>query len=223
MIGTRSTKVRPHQAAAQLLVEARRRQKLTLVAVSAQTGIPVARLQALESGDFSVFAAEVYGRGAYLTYARALGVDEMAAERVVAGALSAARQHVPLRVYVPFPWIVRWLGPRTVLLAAVGGVGLVVSGYIIWQVQSFLRLPQLKLIEPARAAVENGTVVVRGRAEANARVSVNGEAVLLGEGGIFERELVLHPGINVLRLEAENAAGRVKVVEKHLLWKRTKG
>lgn len=223
MIGTRSSKGRPHEAAARVLVERRRRQKLTLAALSAQTGIPVVKLAALEAGDFSVFAAEVYGRGAYLRYARALGIDGRMAERVVAQALRAAREHVPLRVYVPFPWLTRWLTPRTLLLAIVGAIGVVVSGYIIWQVQSFLRLPQLKLAEPTVAMVKSGMVIVRGRAETNARVSVNGEAVLLSDEGNFETALVLHPGINVLRLEAENAAGRVRVVEKHLLWPRKEG
>jgi hypothetical protein len=223
MIGTRSSKGRLHEQAARLLVERRRAQKLVLIELSAQTGIPVSKLTALEAGDFSVFAAEVYGRGAYLKYARALGIDEKVAERMVAQALRATREHVPLRVYVPFPWLTRFLTPRTVLLAGVAGIGVLVSGYITWQVQSFLRLPQLKLLEPAAAAVDTGIVVVRGRAETSARVAVNGEAVLLNEDGNFEITLVLHPGINVLRLEAENAAGRVRVVEKHLLWSRTKG
>lgn len=223
MIGTRSSKVRGHEEAARLLVAARRRQKLTLAELAARTGIPRPKLEALEVGDFSVFAAEVYGRGAYLTYARALGIDELAAERMVAGALSAARQHVPLRVYVPFPWLVRFLTPRTVLLVAVGAVGVLVSGYIVWQVQSFLRLPQLQLVEPAQAQVESDVLVVRGVAERTARVSVNGEPLLLDGEGRFEWRLVLHPGINVLRLEAENAAGRIRVIEKHLLWPGTTG
>lgn len=217
MTGTRSLKVRPHAAAAALLIKARRAKKLTLAHVASETKLPLAHLAALESGDFSVFAAEVYGRGAYLAYARFLDLPERVAQRHVAQALREARERVPLKVFTPFRWIERFVSGRTVLLAALGVFGLLVSGYIVWQVQSFVRLPELRVGEPAGVIRTSPAVTVTGASEAHARVVVNGEAVLLGPDGKFAMELWLRPGINVVRVEATNAAGRVRVVEKHLL------
>lgn len=221
MAGTRSQKVRPDTHAAQLLVKGRRARKLSVAQVARETKLPAGQVEALEAGDFSVFAAEVYGRGAYLMYARYLGIQERMAERAVDQALSAARQRVPLKVFTPFPWLTRFMMPLTILWFAGAVVGLSVAGYLIWQVQSFLRLPQMKLIEPAGVIVATTQLAVRGVAEPDARVAVNGEAVLLGEDGEFSTRLFLHPGVNILHIEAENAAGRVRVLEKHLLLPRS--
>lgn len=217
MAGTRSLKVRPHAKAAQLLLTARRARKLTVGQVAEATRLPVKHIEALESGDFSVFAAEVYGRGAYLRYALFLGLKEAQAERLVTEALVAARQRVPLKVFTPFGLLRRLTGPGTVITAGVMVIGLVVGGYLVWQLQSFLRLPHLRLLEPGGVILAAEELTVQGIAEVSARVVVNGEPVLLNERGEFSLNIFLHPGLNVLRVEAENAAGRKKVLEKHLL------
>lgn len=217
MAGTRSLKVRPDAHVAQLLVEGRRKRKLSLQVVSEATRLPVSQIESLESGDFSVFAAEVYGRGAYLAYARYLGISQRLAERAVDQALSAARQRVPLKVFTPFSWMQRFLTPLTLLWLIGAVVGLTAAGYLVWQLQSFLQLPELALIEPAGVVVGTPELFVHGVAEANSRVTVNGEVVLLGENGEFSTRLWLHPGVNILRVEAENAAGRVRTLEKHLI------
>lgn len=217
MAGTRSLKVRPATEAAQLLLQGRRTRKLSAAEVATGTKLPLAQVAALEAGDFSVFAAEVYGRGAYLAYARYVGISERRAERAVDQALSAARERVPLKVFTPFGFLQRFLMPLTWLWLAAATVGLTVAGYIVWQVQSFWRLPHISLQEPAGVIIGTPQLVVRGVAEPDARVTVNGEVVLLGEHGEFATTLRLHPGINILHLEAENAAGRKRVLEKHLL------
>lgn len=217
MTGTRSLKVRPHALSAGLLVKARRAKKLTLAQAALETKLPLAHLSALESGDFSVFAAEVYGRGAYLAYARYLGLNEGVAQRQVAQALLAARERVPLKVFTPFRWVERFVSGRSVLWAGIAAIGLGVGGYIIWQVQSFVRLPALVLTEPAGVILAGPEMVVRGATEVKARVTVNGEPALLTPEGEFSLTLWLRPGVNVVRVEAQNAAGRVRTVEKHLL------
>lgn len=217
MVGTRSAKVRPNKALGEALVKARRNRNMKVSDAAAALGMPERHLRSLEEGDFSVFAAEVYGRGAYLRYAVFLGMDSKKAERSVSKALLEARERVPLRIHTPLTWFQRMLTPKTTLVVSLSVVGLLVGGYIVWQVQSFWRLPDLTVDEPLDASVESTSVTVRGRTEQNARLIVNGEPVLLGEKGSFEYDLHLHPGINIVRVEAENAAGRVNVVERHVL------
>lgn len=199
------------------MTEARVRAGISLADAARELNIAVSKLAALEEGDFSVFAAEVYGRGVYLRYAAYLGVNDRQAERLVSRALTEARERVPLKVHTPLVWWERIITSRNVIVAALAVLALIVGGYITWQVQSFVRLPLLRLTGPASAVAESDTVAVTGAAEQNARVTVNGEAVLLQEDGKFEVELRLHPGINVIYVEAENAAGRVRAIERHLL------
>ncbi|MEW5785988.1 MAG: RodZ domain-containing protein [Bacillota bacterium] len=58
-----------------LLSQARRDREITLKQISEKTKIQLRYLQALESGDFSVFAGEVYLKGALCNYAEIVGLD----------------------------------------------------------------------------------------------------------------------------------------------------
>ncbi len=204
-------------AAGRILVEARRRKNIRLEEAVVTLRIPLSKLEALERGQMSVFAADIYARGAYLAYAQWLGLDVRRCERAVARALRSARQREPLRMHTPERWYERLMNPRMVIMAAGGMVASLVGIYILWQVQSFWQLPELQVEEPAASITEEPAIMVRGRSEADARVSVNETAVLLKDDASFALQLDLHPGINVLRVEAENAAGRKKIVERHIL------
>lgn len=221
MVGRRSQRVQTHLAVGRLLKAARRQQRLPLEEAARALNVPAGKLKALEQGDFSVFAAEVYGRGAYLAYAAHLGVNVERAEKMVSLALSEAREQVPLTLHTPLRWFQRILTARTMTVLAISFVVMVAAGYILWQVRSFWRLPYLDLSQPQGAVTHDQEVVIQGRAERDARVLVNEEPVLVGSEGQFEYKLEFRPGINVLRVEAENAAGRRRVIERPILVPRT--
>lgn len=221
MVGTRPAKTHVSDGAVgAILARARVTRGLTVDEVAAQLRIPPTQLTSLEEGDLSVFPAEVYARGAFLKYADFLGIHAESTTRAFLRALSDSREYVPLRVHTPRPWLERFLTPRW-LLAGVGAfIAAAVGFYLVWQVQSFWRLPQLTLFEPTTAVVPGASVTVRGRAEADAHVTVNDEPVLLNGEDMFTTTLLLHPGINVLHVVAENAAGRQRVITQHLLMPR---
>jgi cytoskeletal protein RodZ len=179
--------------------------------------IPPTQLRSLEEGDLSVFTAEVYARGAYRKYARYLGVEAPQAHYAFMRSLAGARELVPLRVPQTSPWLQRvWTPAGVIILTIVGGV-LLVASYLAWQVQTFVRLPSLELTEPSALVLQQQSVVVRGQAEAEAEVAVNGEVVLPDSEGVFSFDLPLRAGINVVHVEATNAAGRTRVIEQRLL------
>ncbi len=215
--------VHTSQEAGQLLLERRQKQRTSLQEVSVALNIPIKHLQALEAGDFDAFSAIVYARGAYAKYAEWLGLDSKQAQRAVLRVLSDEHKEVSLRVYTPQKWIQRLLSPRLVMV--IGGALIVslVGGYIVWQLQSFWQLPQLALSAPDQVVIDSESVLLNGVSEKDAQVTVNGESILLRDDYSFELMLHLRPGINVVRAEAENAAGRVKVIERHLLRPRVPG
>lgn len=220
MVGTRPAKTRSDTSVGRLLVEARRVRKLSLNDISRELKIPVHHLQALEEGDLSVFPAEVYARGAFVQYADFLGVRAETTQRAFLRVLSGAREYVPLRVHRPRSWLASKITPRWILAGVLLAIALVVGSYIVWQVQSFLQLPDVTLLEPTTEVMAGASATIRGVAQQSSRVTVNGEAVLLDGDGNFYTTLTLHPGINVLQIEAVNAAGRTRVIERPLLMPR---
>lgn len=198
--------------------QARLSRRLSIAQVSQALHMAKHHIEALEAGDFSVFAAEIYVRGACLSYAAFLGISQEVSEREVWRVLSAGRKPVPLKIHTAFSWFERLVTARLILWAALAVIGLMVSGYIVWQVQTFLQLPQLRLTEDLPAVTDELRHTVAGVAQAQAKVTVNGEVTVLSGDASFRVPLVLHRGINVVRIEAENAAGRKAVIEKHVLY-----
>lgn len=222
MVGIRSSAKGRTQTVGTLLRAARRQHHRSLVEVATALRIPVGQLRSLEEGDVSVFPAEVYARGVFFKYAQYLHLEIENAQQLFLRELAGVREVVPLKILTPAHWWQRFLNPRLLLWSAGGVVAVVVGMYLAWQVQSFLRLPQLTVVEPMDGYVATDTVTVQGYAAHQSTVQVNGESVLLTPEGAFQVVLPLHPGINVLRVEATNAAGRTKIVQKDLLNPRPK-
>jgi hypothetical protein len=105
--------------------------------------------------------------------------------------------------------------------AALSVVTLIVGGYIIWQVKSFWQLPQLSLDSEVPVVASDQYVTVQGKTEAGTKVTINGEQIVLKPDATFAVDMRLHPGINVVSIEAQNAAGRKRVLERDILWPRT--
>lgn len=205
------------QKAGQRLREARLARRLTVDEVAVRIRIPPKQLRALEEGNLTVFSAEIYAKGAYTKYAAYLGVDSKDDWHHFLRTLAGANVKVPLRVPVPATWWQRTLTPTGLLVLVVGMIVLLVAGYIGWQVLSFVRVPELVLLEPSTAVVEGSEILIKGRAEADAVVEINGERVLLDEANEFEYPLALKAGINVLEIRASGASGRLNTITKHLL------
>lgn len=217
MVGTRSAKPLPDRTVGHVLRAAREERGITLKAAAAALRIPVRQLMALEDCALQAFAAEVYARGVFLKYADYLGVKTDEAEQAFMRALGASRERVPLKLLRPRSWLERVLTPYWLFGMAGASAAVVVGAYVMWQVQSFWRLPALKLSEPQELVTSERTIMVRGSSEEQAAVTVNGQPVLLQPDGSFAAPLLLRPGINVLRVEATNAARRTRVAQKHLL------
>jgi transcriptional regulator with XRE-family HTH domain len=199
------------------LRQRREERRLTIDDVAVALRVPPKQLRALEAGEMGVFSANIYARGAYLKYADYLGVPDRRMQVSFLRALSAASAPVPLRLHMPVSWFSSLLTPRFILSAVGALIAALVGGYIALQVGSFFRLPDLAVLEPASDLVASTEVIIQGQAELGADVYVNEEQVILGERGQFETVMFIRPGINVLRVEARNAAGRSRVVERNLL------
>src|SRR3989338_1986613 len=203
--------------AGQRLREARLARRLTVDDVAVRIRIPPKQLRALEEGNLTVFSAEIYAKGAYTKYAYYLGVDSKDAWHYFLRTLAGVKVKVPLRVPLLATWWQRTLTPTGVLVLLVGLVILLVAGYIGWQVLSFIRVPALVLLEPSAVIVEGSEVLIKGRAEVDAVVEINGERVLLDGANEFAYILAVKEGINVLEVRASGASGRLNTITKHLL------
>lgn len=217
MVGVRSSKGEHHTGVGKRLSKKRISHKVSLEDVSRELRIPVVQLRALEEEDYSIFSAELYARGAYTSYAQYLGVYSAKDLRAVLRALSSVRTRVPLKLLTPDRLFDRLLNPRLVIIAIGVCIALIVGGYIAWQVQSFWRFPDLAITGPVNHVIDGPDVTVAGKAEPDARLTINDQQVLLQSDSTFSAQLSLHIGINPVRVVVSNASGRQSIKELFLL------
>lgn len=209
-------------SASEQLRAARERRGLELPAIARSLRIPIKTLEALEAGTLTSLPAAVYTRGFLRQYAEFLGLDPVPFLR----AHDADRARLP-RVAVPPPWteserrrprLFSLLAPRPATLIA-GSLGLAaVALYVLLHVRTYVRAPILNVLEPPQNTEVPGFVLaVRGRTDATAELSINGERTLVREDGTFEESIGLSSGVNVLRFQATSIGGRESVVTREVL------
>lgn len=217
MVGVRPGKSDHQEGVGARLRAARETQSVTLEDAARDLHISLNQLHALEEEDFSVFSAELYARGAYRAYATYLGIYNKSVAREFLRALTHVRQRVPLTLHTPETFFDSLLNSRSIFIAGCIGIALFVGGYIAWQVQSFWRLPSLTIDGSLSQSVAEPTATISGYTQQLARVTINGEPILLTSDATFSILLHLRPGINPVRIEAINAAGRIRTKQLFLL------
>ncbi|MDE2619363.1 MAG: helix-turn-helix domain-containing protein [Sphingomonadales bacterium] len=137
------------------LRQAREAAGLGLPQVSEVTKIPMRMLVLIESGDFAALPARTYATGFTRTYARALGLDEVAFVEAVRAELGMASrvEAAPAPTFEPGD-PARVPTARLAWLAALGAIVVLVAGLFLWR--SFyapaVTLPSLLPAEEASTA-----------------------------------------------------------------------
>lgn len=89
-------------------------------------------------------------------------------------------------------------------------ITLVVGYYAYYQSQELLAGPYIAFSSPANGSVVTDTVItVEGKAERISFIRLNGRQIFIDENGVFEEELPLLPGHNIMELRATDRFGRI--------------
>lgn len=85
---------------------------------------------------------------------------------------------------------------------------LIIVGYSIFQAQKIVEGPQLTVSTPIDGSVmTQGSVDVVGVAKNISGVFINGRSIVTDESGNFSEKLMLYPGYNIIKLNAEDKFG----------------
>jgi cytoskeletal protein RodZ len=202
------------QRLGEMLRSAREARGLDRSRIERDTRIRERYLSALERGAYDELPGEVYARGFLRSYAKYLGLDPDAMlalyrleTRTSAAATAAPRARARSRpatgrTFVITPNVVS----AAILTVLVGGL----VAYLGYQIVTFARTPDLRVLEPAGDVREysGGSIVIVGVTEPNARVSVSGLAenpsTVADDEGRFAVSVELVPGSNLVTLSASD-------------------
>jgi cytoskeletal protein RodZ len=202
----------PGQHLGEMLRSARESRGLDRARIERDTRIRERYLAALERGAYDELPGEVYARGFLRTYATYLGLDPdaMTALYRIETRRTADRrptQGRERRLATPQPRGFA-LAPGAVAAAVLTVLVGALVAYLAYQVITFARTPDLRVIDPAGdvRGHRESSIVIHGVTAPNARVSVSGlsenPSVVADAEGSFSVRVELVPGSNLVTIRA---------------------
>ena len=182
--------------------------RMSLVDVSKSTRIQVKYLEFLENGEYEKLPADVYVRGFLRSYARYLNIDEQALvklyerERNIRENLGHDMSKKTSSFLPPASIVIT---SRSLIFVLIGMLLFGAFFYLYREFRSFGSEPLLVVLSPENnSVVESDEVIVSGKTDRGAQVTINGQGVFVDGEGAFSEKLVLQPGQNGVSLRTTN-------------------
>lgn len=200
----------------EILKTARERKKLTLVQVENALKIRVKFLAAIESNDFDKLPPGTFSKGFIKNYAAYLGlpVDDILAfyrrqvQEKVPNVVSE-RKNGPQNKFA--------FTPQMVTPISVGLLLFLFFAYLIFAYFRYAGSPSLDINSPGNnLVVKSDQVEIIGKADPDATLTINNEAVDLSQNGSFDVKITLQPGLNTLTITATNKFHRSSTITRNL-------
>jgi len=194
------------------------KQAKTLEQVHRQTKIPLKTLKALETDNFDCLPAATFIKGFISIYARNLGLDE---KKLIAvfrrdWQKKESKEIMLSGLTTPFDRVNFWTPKLAGILTGVFFLTIFL-GYLGFQLKNFFSPPRLMVEKPTEnEQVKTEELEVKGKAERQASVYINGKLIDLDQQGNFSYQLRVFPGENRLEIKAVNRRGRERIVERKI-------
>jgi len=201
----------------EILKEERTAHRLSLEELSKRTRIRVEYLKALEANKFNKLPAATFVKGYIKSYARVFTLDFEPLIALLRRDFkeSAKGKLVPREFLKPVLKKQRYLRPVTIFLFTLIAVFLVLAGYIGFQWYNFNRPPELIVISPQEDEFVSSQVVVEGKTNIEAILTVNASPVAIKSDGTFKTEVYLpREGIATITVEASDRRGKSSMVQR---------
>ncbi len=186
--------------------------------IASETKIQPKYLEAIEKSAWNQLPHTVHALGFVRQYARALGLDaEVAATKYLLerGPLATAPSRAPTRR------VQRAIVGTRVFIG--GGIAILVVGvigYLLIQLSVLAAPPKLEVTQPpGDVEIREADYEIVGSTTISASVTVNGSAITVGDDGSFKTNVSLQDGLNTVRVESTNRAGKTSRVERNILVK----
>lgn len=201
----------------EILREEREYHRLSLEALAKRTRIRQEYLQALERNEFQALPAAAFVKGYIKTYGQIFGFDSQPLLALLRRDFkeSAKGKLVPREFIKPVLKKRQWWTPVTSTFLVAGGVFVAIIGYVIVQWINFNQPPNLTLDSPESSQVVAAQVVVKGKTEVDAIITVNNQPVALKTNGSFETEIFLPTeGPNTVNVVASDRRGKTTTIQR---------
>jgi len=182
--------------------------RITLHEVSRDTKIPLKYIEMLEDGDFDSLPPDVYVKGFLRAYAEFLGIEPKKLinlyqrERDIKKNLNGGEKKCPQKKKRLSCVVIT---PKMIVAAAIALVVVGGFSYLYSQVGRFAAVPRLVVTNPlGDGTVSGNSISVSGFTDEDAKLSINGQPILVSDKGEFNENVLLQSGVNAITISAVN-------------------
>lgn len=202
------------------LKKAREEAGLTKQKVAQLLNIQIKYLERLEEEEIEKLPADVYTRGFLKKYAQLLGVE---GDDLVAAYEKEIRIVQPLtkKSYRSLPRLqARWftITPKTLSVILASVLFILIIAYLFYQLNILISPPKLVVEEPIDdLTTDKTTIIFRGQTEPGAQLTINGQQIYINIDGVFEQQINLDLGLNLIKVEATNRFEKSRAVVRQIM------
>lgn len=199
----------------EILRVARREKNWSLEELSRRTKIQERFLVALESSDYQHLPQAPFVKGFIQTTAVELGLKPDAMVSVFRRDFGADRKGnvVPRESEEISEKGFRWT-PKWTVFSAVSLVGLAFFGYLIFQLSLLTSAPALTVTLPKDHSVVSSEVLVEGKTDPSAVVSINGQEIKKNRNGLFSQTITLSEGEHTISITATGQNKKAETIDR---------
>lgn len=196
----------------ELLGEGLALRSLNIEKLGIATDIPMRYLEALFQGDYKKLPPAPYVRSYLIKIAEVMGIEHAllwnAYKREYPVRTSGTQDRLPDNRFA-----MRRIGRGTVILAIII-VSVIAYGAV--RMNEVMGTPTIDIVSPMNNTVVNEAAIrINGEVSAQDKLTINNEEIIVGEGGVFEKELTLQPGMNTIEFKVKRLLGKeVRVVRQ---------
>ena len=190
------------------LAEIRKKRGISQETVSRKTKIPIKYIKALEGGSIKMLPDILYVKNIIKKYLALFNIDP---RPFIAGLDMGRREKISPQKALNSQSLI--VVPR---LIKAGMAVLIVSLlliYLIYGINKIFSPPFIAIISPLdKQTVSDSGLVVRGRAEKDAKIFINDEQVILDKDNGFSKEVNLQKGLNSIKISGVKRYGKERVI-----------
>lgn len=191
----------------------RESQGLTLREAAAKIRIQRQYLEALEGNQYQDLPADVYVKGFIKNYSDFLNLESKdylrryIKERGIHSNIEGARKKIAISSLPLHRSFI--ITPKKTVTGIIILLAFLTLFYIYYQINAFASPPRLAIESPAEnIRIKSSSITVTGKTDAEATLTINGQAVYVNDNGYFNENVTLKEGANILNIVATGFSGK---------------
>ena len=185
--------------------------KLSIEDIASRLMVHPRMIIAFEEGNYEIFPAYVYAAGCLRRIIERFSILEGDAFINALKKEWQEKRSMYANTVIPQSKRHYWyLTPRRAIMM-MGGVGLFLFAWFFTsQLIGFTTAPILRIDEPENnAVVDIPHIRVRGTTEKESQLTVNGREIIMNRNGVFDQEIELLAGLNILHFSTQSRFGKI--------------